>query len=49
MSAVHAGGEDLELMARLVVERPDAAAIDVGCGGGHVALRLARLVGKVVA
>jgi len=48
-SAVHAGGEDLELMARLVGERPGAAAIDVGCGGGHVAFRLAGLVGRVVA
>jgi ubiquinone/menaquinone biosynthesis C-methylase UbiE len=48
-SAVHAGGQDLELMARLVGERPDAAAIDVGCGGGHVAFRLAGLVGRVVA
>ena len=48
-SAVHAAGEDLEEMARLVGQRPRAIALDVGCGGGHVAYRLAPLVAKVVA
>jgi ubiquinone/menaquinone biosynthesis C-methylase UbiE len=48
-SAVHAHGADLERMAELVGQRADAVALDMGCGGGHVAFRLAPLVGKVVA
>lgn len=48
-SAVHARGEDLERMASLVGHRPEAIALDMGCGGGHAAFRLAPLVGKVVA
>jgi ubiquinone/menaquinone biosynthesis C-methylase UbiE len=48
-SAVHAGGADLERMAGLIGQRPDAVALDMGCGGGHVAFRMAGLVGKVVA
>ena len=48
-SAVHAGGEDLDLMARLVGKRPGAFALDMGCGGGHATFRLAPLVEKVVA
>jgi ubiquinone/menaquinone biosynthesis C-methylase UbiE len=48
-SAVHAAGADLERMASLIGQRPDAVALDMGCGGGHVAFRMAPLVGKVVA
>lgn len=48
-SAVHARGEDLERMASLVGRRPDAIALDLGCGGGHATFHLAPLVGKVVA
>ena len=48
-SAVHAAGADLERMAGLIGQRPDAVALDMGCGGGHVAFRMAPLVGKVVA
>lgn len=48
-SAVHAAGADLEAMAALVGHRPDAVALDMGCGGGHVSFRLAPLVGKMVA
>jgi len=48
-SAVHASGEDLEHMARLVGEQPHARALDMGCGGGHAAFKLAPLVGQVVA
>ncbi len=48
-SAVHASGEDLDRMAGLVGRRPDAVALDMGCGGGHATFRLAPLVGKVVA
>ena len=48
-SAVHAAGADLERMAGLIGHRPDAVALDMGCGGGHVAFRMAGQVGKVVA
>lgn len=48
-SAVHAQGQDLELMAELVGQQPHAVALDMGCGGGHAAFRLATQVGKVVA
>jgi ubiquinone/menaquinone biosynthesis C-methylase UbiE len=48
-SAVHAAGADLERMAFLIGSRPDAVALDMGCGGGHVAFRMAPLVRKVVA
>jgi SAM-dependent methyltransferase len=48
-SPVHARGEDLDELARLVGHRPDAYAMDLGCGGGHVAFLLAPLVRKVVA
>lgn len=48
-SAVHAQGEDLDQMVRLVGKRPDALALDMGCGGGHASFRLAPLVHKVVA
>ena len=37
-SPMHAGGDDL-----------DTLALDVGCGAGHVAFRLAPLVGRVTA
>jgi ubiquinone/menaquinone biosynthesis C-methylase UbiE len=48
-SAVHANGADLEQMVSLVGLRPDAIALDLGCGGGHASFRLAPLVSKVVA
>ncbi|MEO7495746.1 MAG: class I SAM-dependent methyltransferase [Massilia sp.] len=48
-SAVHAAGADLDQMAALVGQRPDAIALDMGCGGGHVAFLLAPQVQKVVA
>ncbi len=48
-STVHAQGADIEAMAQLVGHRPDAIALDMGCGGGHVSFRLASLVKKVVA
>ena len=41
-SAVHARGEDLDDFERLVGARPDAVALDLGCGGGHLAFLLAR-------
>ena len=48
-SAVHASGADLDCMAELIGARPNAKALDVGCGGGHAAYRLAGLVKEVVA
>jgi SAM-dependent methyltransferase len=48
-SAVHAQGEDLKQLAALVRGRPDARALDLGCGGGHVAFHLAPEVREVVA
>jgi ubiquinone/menaquinone biosynthesis C-methylase UbiE len=48
-SAVHAQGEDLEQLASIASQHPGARALDLGCGGGHVAFRLAPLVGQVVA
>jgi SAM-dependent methyltransferase len=48
-SAVHASGADLDaLEARAARSRP-ARALDLGCGGGHVAYRLAAHAGEVVA
>lgn len=48
-SPVHAAGEDLVDLARIVGERPDAVALDLGCGGGHAAYAIAPLVKSVVA
>jgi SAM-dependent methyltransferase len=48
-SAVHARGEDLDQLARIVGPRPEAIALDLGCGAGHTAFLLAPLVRKVVA
>jgi SAM-dependent methyltransferase len=48
-SAVHASGQDLDLLEQRVGRRPEAVALDMGCGGGHVSFRLAPLVKKVVA
>jgi len=48
-SAVHSRGADLEDFARLIGKRPGARALDLGCGGGHVAFLLAGQVGEVAA
>jgi ubiquinone/menaquinone biosynthesis C-methylase UbiE len=48
-SAVHAQGEDLAQFAAIVGMRPEAFAMDLGFGGGHVSFLLAPLVRKVVA
>jgi SAM-dependent methyltransferase len=48
-SAVHAQGEDLEHLAALVGVRPKARMLDLGCGGGHVAFRLAPYADQVTA
>lgn len=41
-SALHASGPDLELLLEWLDPRPAERALDVACGGGHVALALAR-------
>ena len=48
-SAVHAAGQDLDLIAQLLANQRGAVALDVGCGGGHLTYRLAPLVSQVVA
>jgi len=48
-STVHASGADLDQMVDIIGQRPDAIALDLGCGGGHAAYRLAPLVNTVVA
>jgi ubiquinone/menaquinone biosynthesis C-methylase UbiE len=48
-STVHSSGEDLDRMVQAIGARPDAMAIDVGCGGGHAAFRVAPQVRQIVA
>ncbi len=48
-STVHALGQDLDMMEQRVGHRPEAIALDMGCGGGHVTFRLAPRIKKVVA
>jgi SAM-dependent methyltransferase len=48
-SAVHASGEDLEELKTFAGGRTIAAALDLGCGGGHVGFTIAPLAGSVVA
>jgi ubiquinone/menaquinone biosynthesis C-methylase UbiE len=48
-SAVHAEGEDLEALSKVVSGHADARALDLGCGGGHVSFRVAPHIGQAVA
>jgi ubiquinone/menaquinone biosynthesis C-methylase UbiE len=48
-SAVHAEGEDLAQMQAIARGRTGARLLDMGCGAGHVAFRVAPEVGAVVA
>jgi ubiquinone/menaquinone biosynthesis C-methylase UbiE len=48
-SAVHAGGEDLDRLEALAQAAAPRHALDLGCGGGHVAYRLARHAASVTA
>ena len=48
-SAVHANGEDLDQVEALARRMPGARALDLGCGGGHVAYRMAPHVATVTA
>jgi ubiquinone/menaquinone biosynthesis C-methylase UbiE len=48
-SPVHALGEDLNSLGELIGHRPEAVALDLGCGGGHVSFRLAPRVKQIIA
>jgi len=48
-SAVHAGGADLDRIGTLIRARPGARALDLGCGGGHVAFAAASAGAAVTA
>jgi SAM-dependent methyltransferase len=48
-SATHATGADLDQMAAFVARHHPARVLDLGCGGGHVAYRVAALADEVVA
>lgn len=48
-SAVHASGHDLDRLEALAAEARPERALDLGCGGGHVAYRLAAHAGAVTA
>lgn len=48
-SATHAGGPDLDHIERIAREHRGASVLDLGCGGGHVAYRMAPFVREVVA
>ncbi|ACL55293.1 class I SAM-dependent methyltransferase [Methylobacterium nodulans] len=48
-SAVHASGEDLAALDAIVARAAPRRALDLGCGGGHVAYRLARHAQAVTA
>ena len=48
-SAVHAQGQDLLDLAALTEKAAPAHAIDLGCGGGHVAYTMAKYAKKVTA
>lgn len=48
-SAVHADGADLRQIAAIAADAAPANALDLGCGGGHVAYALAPHAGRVTA
>jgi ubiquinone/menaquinone biosynthesis C-methylase UbiE len=48
-SATHASGADLDQVEALAQSMPQARALDLGCGGGHVAYRMAPHVASVTA
>jgi SAM-dependent methyltransferase len=48
-SAVHSGGADLDQIETFVRGADRARALDLGCGGGHVAYRAAKHVREIVA
>jgi SAM-dependent methyltransferase len=48
-STVHAAGADLDALEAMAAQARPARALDLGCGGGHVAYRLAPHAGEVSA
>lgn len=48
-SAVHAEGEDLQALAKMVRGQSDALVLDLGCGAGHVSFATAPYVASVTA
>ena len=48
-SAVHSAGQDLDALEALARAAAPAHALDLGCGGGHVAYRLAKHARRVTA
>lgn len=48
-SAVHSQGADLEALSAIAAAHAGRRALDLGCGGGHVAYRLASHFAEVVA
>lgn len=48
-SNVHAQGADLDQLEEMLRQQPAKAVLDLGCGGGHVSLRVAPLVQQVTA
>ena len=48
-SAVHARGEDLAALETAISRTRPGRALDLGCGGGHVAYLMARHAGRVAA
>ncbi len=48
-SPSHAHGEDLEIVAGFAAPGPDDRCLDIACGPGHTALRMARDAGLVIA
>jgi len=48
-SAVHSAGPDLDRLDAIAAAHAGGRALDLGCGGGHVAYRLARHMAAVTA
>lgn len=48
-SAVHAQGADLQALAQIAAQIPQARVLDLGCGGGHASFAVAPGVAEVVA
>lgn len=48
-SVVHAQGMDLTRLKTIVANVPDAAVLDLGCGGGHVSFAVAPHASSVIA
>src|SRR3546814_7684841 len=48
-SAVHASGPDLDWMEQQIRGRTPKRLMDMGCGGGNVAYRMAPHAGEVIA